>query len=277
MPGCLLRPCCACSWRSMLDTAAGGRQPQGLVYCPNAVDATLGARLQAWLRQEGTELGEGRGQVLDHTAAAAVIPWERAVEGRRVAQWGWRYDYSKHCVDPQAVAAVPVPLRELCRRGLGTLVACATAAAAPAALPGWLLRPGADEHFSQCIVNEYLPGDGIPWHLDDPVGFGEAVLVASFGARRTLALRPVARGRASVAGLGGGEEEVVHLDLHPGSVYLLVGEARWQWQHCLRGGEEGLRYSVTFRSPPTQQHVLHGHPAAPAHSDVHHVLARHRM
>ena len=100
--------------------------------------------------------------------------------------------------------------------------------AAAAALPGWLLRPGADEHFTQCIVNEYLPGDGIPWHVDDPVGFGEAVLVASFGARRTLALRPVA-GRASAGGLGA-EEEVVHLGLHPGSVYLLVGEARWQWQ-----------------------------------------------
>ena len=27
------------------------------------------------------------------------IPWEYAIEGRRVAQWGVRYDYDKQCVD----------------------------------------------------------------------------------------------------------------------------------------------------------------------------------
>ena len=40
------------------------------------------------------------------------IPWEQAIEGRRVAQWGVRYDYSKQCVDLTPVASIPDELRQ---------------------------------------------------------------------------------------------------------------------------------------------------------------------
>ena len=45
--------------------------------------------------------------------ASAELPWERAIEGRRVAQWGCRYDYEKQCVDFEKVAEISEALRKI--------------------------------------------------------------------------------------------------------------------------------------------------------------------
>ena len=69
-------------------------------------------------------------------AEDASIPWEVATEGRRVAQWGYRYDYASHMVDPTPIDPIPPILAQL------------------------LHAEPEPERFTQCIINEYSAGDG---------------------------------------------------------------------------------------------------------------------
>jgi len=137
------------------------------------------------------------------------IPWEKATEGRRVAQWGVRYDYSPQAVDLTPMAPIPARLRDF--------------------------FPEAGLEFTQCIINEYGPQDGIPWHADHPV-FGPKILVFCFGDERAVLFRKVGdeTGQLSVT--------VGHL-----GCYQLSGEARYAWEHSVLVGT-GYRVSVTFRS-----------------------------
>ena len=47
------------------------------------------------------------------TFLGSELPWERAIEGRRVAQWGARYDYEQQCVDLRRVEDIPKALRSI--------------------------------------------------------------------------------------------------------------------------------------------------------------------
>ncbi|CAJ1332759.1 unnamed protein product [Effrenium voratum] len=100
-----------------------------------------------------------------------------------------------------------------------------------------------DAHFHQCIVNDYLGGQGIKPHRDREF-FGEVVLGMSL-------LEPTVMDFKS----GG---EVRALLLEPRSVLILEGEARWSWQHGITGAptllyrgallQRGRRTSLTFRT-----------------------------
>ena len=111
-------------------------------------------------------------------------------------------------------------------------------------LPDWLLglrdrlaplarlRP---TQIEQALLIRYDPGAGIGWHRDRPQ-FGE-VLGLSLGASCTLRLR-----RRTQQGF------LRHtLNLPPRSLYLLSGEARWEWEHSI-APIEVTRRSVTFRT-----------------------------
>lgn len=138
------------------------------------------------------------------------IPWEKAIEGRRVAQWGVRYDYSRQKVDLTPVAPIPAKLRDF--------------------------FPLAGPEFTQCIINEYGAADGIPWHADD-LSFGPEILVFCFGDERPVLFRKL------------GDEEARQLPVrvsHLGS-YRFSGESRYAWQHSVPVGAS-YRVSVTFRS-----------------------------
>ena len=181
--------------------------PSGLTYHPGVVAEPTWLQLRHWLLQPG-----------------AAIPWERAAEGRRVAQWGFRYDYMLHAVDKQPVGPIPDILVQLLATSKSV---CSTTAAAP---------------FTQCIINEYITEDGIPWHTDDPA-FGPEVLVFSFGATRTISMRPL-----RACNDDSGRNCCFSFTPAHCSLFYLRGEAREEWQHCIRSGGTGLRYSFTFRT-----------------------------
>ena len=69
-------------------------RPPGLTLTPDA------------LRREHAD-------ALEHWLASPGIPWERAVEGRRVAQYGCRYDYEAQGVDLTPCAPIPEVLRKV--------------------------------------------------------------------------------------------------------------------------------------------------------------------
>jgi alkylated DNA repair dioxygenase AlkB len=125
--------------------------------------------------------------------------------------------------------------------------------------PDWLRplaeRVGADSHFERfpenCVINEYLPGQGIAPHKDYS-NFGPKVACVSLGSDVILDFFSEDRAiRAPV--------------LVPArSLWIIEGEARSNWLHGIAprlhdvvAGERrkrGLRISITFRTaaaPPS--------------------------
>ncbi len=133
---------------------------------------------------------------------------------RRVASFGWRYDYQSGGL--QRAADMPSFVLGLRER----------AAKAAEIAPG---------DFAQALVTEYALGAGIGWHRDKP-HFGK-VAALSLGAPCGLRFR---RRRN-----GGWERRT--LSVAPRSFYLLDGDARSIWEHSI-APMPVLRYSVTFRT-----------------------------
>lgn len=136
---------------------------------------------------------------------------------RRVASFGWRYDYGQRAVSStQPIPAFLLPLRERAADFVGL----------------------AASQFEQLLVTHYPSGAGIGWHRDRTV-FGEVIGV-SFSTPCALRFRRAA---------GNGWERYT-LKAEPRSIYLLQGPSRTEWEHSIQqvGAE---RFSVTFRRYPT--------------------------
>jgi len=84
-------------------------------------------------------------------------------------------------------------------------------------------------------VNAYPAGAGIGWHRDAPQ-FGVVIGVSLLSECR---LR-FQRGR-------GAARHTAAMTIAPRSAYVLAGDARYEWQHCVPP-TKALRYSVTFRT-----------------------------
>ena len=94
----------------------------------------------------------------------------------------------------------------------------------------------AAEAFSHALVTEYRPGTALGWHRDVP-DFALVVGI-SLGTPCRMRFRPYPPRRGAA---------VFALELAPRSLYVLAGEARWQWQHGI-APTPGLRHSITFRT-----------------------------
>jgi alkylated DNA repair dioxygenase AlkB len=143
-------------------------------------------------------------------------PFEfRGFQGsRRVAAFGFRYDYNKRAIE--AASPLPAELLDLRNRAAR-----------------WA---GVDpSRFCQILVNEYRPGAPIGWHRDKPQF--DQVLGVSLLAAANLRLR---RSRGN-----GWERRAVRVA--PRSIYLLSGEVRREWEHSI-APLTVLRYSITLRS-----------------------------
>jgi len=136
---------------------------------------------------------------------------------RRVAGFGGRFDYSTQRLEP-APEIPPAfwPLRERIAAWLSVDPLC----------------------FQHMMVAEYRPGTPLGWHRDVPE-FESIVGISLQGhARMRLRPYPPSPGRSA---------ETRQLDLPPRSAYVLEGETRWGWQHCIDATRE-LRYSITLRT-----------------------------
>lgn len=105
--------------------------------------------------------------------------------------------------------------------------------------------------FNSCIINEYLPGQGIAAHTDH-YKFGSIIGCFTIGSTASMVFTPRGSGK---------ERHVVTIRPEPGSLYIMSGDARKHWKHGIpaRKGdkvdgervERDRRISVTFRySPP---------------------------
>ncbi len=116
------------------------------------------------------------------------------------------------------------------------------AEAAP--IPAWLLPVRAraaafaglaPDALVQALIIRYPEGAGLGWHRDRPV-FDDVVGIS------LLSPAPL-RFRRKV----GEKWQRFTLTAEPGSIYLLRGASRTEWQHSLTPVTQ-LRYAITFRS-----------------------------
>jgi alkylated DNA repair dioxygenase AlkB len=180
----------------------------GLFFVHNAVPAKNAAEILAWLERE--------------CASAPPGPLKRVV-----LQYGPQYDYGSRGVPGGANGAVvpfPEQIEYLCAR-----------------------IPDGGENFTQCIVNRYLPGEGISAHTDSRA-FGPVIHAFTFGSSAEIVFAP----------LSGDKTRAVSVYTRHGSMYTMSGDARYAWSHAMPGRlsdrvdgvvrKRGTRYSVTFRT-----------------------------
>jgi alkylated DNA repair dioxygenase AlkB len=136
---------------------------------------------------------------------------------RRVVHFGGRYDYSNQELLPGGpMPDVLIPLRER----IGAAVA---------------IDP---QGFTHGLIAEYQAGVQLGWHRDVP-NF-EVVAGLSLGSTARMQFRPFPPKELS-------RKQYFNAALAPGSLYILRGPARWEWQHRVPPVPQ-LRYSITFRT-----------------------------
>jgi alkylated DNA repair dioxygenase AlkB len=92
----------------------------------------------------------------------------------------------------------------------------------------------APDEIVEAVVTEYPAGAPIGWHRDVPQ-FG-TIIGISLASSSRMRLKPYKK-----------EGKVFSVILEPGSIYLMRGPARWQYQHSIPPVKQ-LRYSITFRT-----------------------------
>jgi len=173
--------------------SAGASAPEGLRSTPGFVSSDLETDL---IRNFG---------------ALPLQPFQfGAFEGRRrVASFGFRYDYTERGIQPAELAPV-----------IGRVEASA-------ALPPGSVR--------QVLCTEYDVGVGIGWHKDKP-HFDKI-----FGLSLAVPCKLRFRRRVQQGW------ERYTLNAEPRSLYTMAGESRLMWEHSIPP-VEGRRYSITFRT-----------------------------
>jgi alkylated DNA repair dioxygenase AlkB len=138
-----------------------------------------------------------------------------AFEGRRRVAWfGWRYDYTSHSLEK--ADAFPAWIAPIVTR------VESFADLAPTTI-------------KQLLLTEYEVGAGIGWHRDKR--HFDQVFGLSLGSA----------GRFRFRRRNGNMWQRFTLDAQPRSLYALTGEARSIWEHSIPP-VEAVRYSITFRT-----------------------------
>lgn len=174
------------------------QMPEGFRYQEELISQKEESELAAWI------------------ASLALEPFEfhGHLGNRRIASFGFRYDYAKAKVEP--APEIPSVLENL--RGKAARFA-----------------RRAPQDLIQAMATEYAPGAGIGWHKDKPQ-FGEIVGVSLVAPARFRLRRRQ----------GAGWQRISQI-LEPRSAYLLSGSVRRNWEHSIPPQEQ-LRYSITFRT-----------------------------
>lgn len=184
---------------------AKAEKPDGLLYWPDFVSL-----------EEEHELTE-------RFASLPLAPFQfGAFEGkRRVASFGWKYDYTQQ----RMTSAAEIP------HWIRPVIARVEKAAA--------MRTG---DVQQLLFTEYVPGAGIGWHRDK----------RAFGIVCGLSLASACPFRFRRKAGSGWQRYTLNCDRR--SLYAMSGDARSVWEHSIAPVDE-LRYSITFRTMANPPHA----------------------
>jgi alkylated DNA repair dioxygenase AlkB len=154
--------------------------------------------------------------LIAHIAALPLAPFQfGAFEGkRRVASFGWRYDYAHQRLEP--ADDLPEWLKPLIEK-----------IETEEGLPPGTIR--------QVLCTEYEAGAGIGWHRDKP--HFDRVFGLSLGSPCKFRFRKAI----------GEKWQRFTLNAGPRSLYMMSGASRQVWEHSIPAVEQP-RYSITFRT-----------------------------
>lgn len=164
------------------------------------------------------------------------IPITDSEKSRRVQHYGYKYNYmtgepgGKCEPFPKILKKIKKCLKNICKE-LGIY--------------------NSEQPFNSCIINEYLPGQGISPHCDH-YKYGDVIGCFTLGSGADMVFTP----RSIHA-----PRKIITIHPKPGSLYIMSGESRRKWKHCMpaRKGDKidgkrivrERRISITFRySPP---------------------------
>ena len=173
-------------------------------------------------------LNEGILEALDQCEWKTI---SSSIHSRAYQQYGYAYNYTvrrvaKPCEPiPEFLEPLRMMLTEKCR------------------LEGLELK---DDYFNQCIVNNYIPGQGMKRHIDHHV-YGDVIGCFTLGSSAPIVFRT-------------GGNILLELYTAPNSLYIMSDEARFANHEMalrksdMRAGvkvKRGRRISVTFRHVPS--------------------------
>lgn len=139
--------------------------------------------------------------------------WEK-IGNRRVLQYGFKYRYGIYSQKLEPTTPFPDWLKEFKKKA----------------------EEITGQEFNQCIVNEYLPGQGISEHTDDVNTFGNVIACISLGETVDIHFKQ--------------QDKVLKLKVPRRSLYVMKDEARYAWTHSMKPSKNQVnpRYSITLRT-----------------------------
>lgn len=184
--------------------------PSGLQYNKKVLSSSVYRDIMSWLARHD-----------DDFFPVSNASGKSSSSGRRVLHYGYSYDYSSGSSSGTA-PRMPKIIRRIRRR---------------------ILRSFPDlvdskRYWNQCIINRYLPGQGIGAHIDVK-SYGDHIVCFTLGSGREMEFTQ------------GSKKYCLYTE--PRSAYVMSGESRYDWKHQMRsrksdsGVSRSVCYSITFR------------------------------
>lgn len=146
--------------------------------------------------------------------------WNTSIS-RRTQHYGWKYSYGGTS-KLEETEPIPEWLKEI-KEELDKIVMT---------------------KFNQVIINEYVAGQGIAAHTDNPKMFDDIIISVSLGSQTTMIFSHETKPK-------------YELLLEPRSILILSNEARYEYKHEIpkrkydNGIKRDTRISITFRKVKT--------------------------
>jgi alkylated DNA repair dioxygenase AlkB len=189
----------------------------GLYYIPNVIESSYAQQIIEKLDENDMQKWE---QVTQHA------------NSRLIQHFGYLYNYTSHDTSKKGNSLPDIikPLRPVLKQICYDL--------------NLLIQPSPDYKFNQCIVNNYLPGQGIGKHTDVKA-YGKIIGCYSLNGGATMKFT-----NAKLC-----SSYFVYPE--PNSLYIMSGDARYKWTHEMPARKSDTfndvkfarkrRISVTFR------------------------------
>lgn len=156
---------------------------------------------------------------------------------RAVRHFGFSFDYATNDATEAAPCPLPPPVGALAQR------LCSA--------DGLMPFPA-----DQVTVNRYLPGDGIPSHVDNVDAFADGIASVSLAADTVMVFQRPSSGMPGRTGLCAAQR--VEVVLPRRSALVMCGESRFSWEHGIAARTVDIiddavvprftRVSLTFRT-----------------------------
>lgn len=159
--------------------------------------------------------------------------WEQVtsnMNSRIVQQYGYKYNYNTNNI--KDVTTPFIPCLTILKNILEEIVE--------------EILPNANIPFNQCIVNNYMTGQGISKHIDN-IQYGNTIgcyTIGDIDSGATFKFRK--------------DEQVKSIYIEPNSLYIMSGDARYLFSHEMTKAKKdkvnnniiprGRRISITFRN-----------------------------